>query len=122
MNQLVLKGTYFIMYIMPIEPMLRIRDVLSRVRIRPFSHPGFKHYFIPDPESYMKGGMQTYFFLASYAFRSKVLVFVIVKKIRIRVPGTGSRTQGIKKHLIPDQDPQHCIKRNLEFELGYLIQ
>jgi hypothetical protein len=30
----------------------------------------------------MKNGMQTYFFLASYAFRSKVLVLVIVKKIR----------------------------------------
>jgi hypothetical protein len=38
---------------------LRIRDVLSR--IRPFSHPGSgsKHFFIPDPGSYMKSGMQT---------------------------------------------------------------
>jgi hypothetical protein len=30
----------------------------------------------------MKSGMQTYFFLASYAFRNKILVLVIVKKIR----------------------------------------
>jgi hypothetical protein len=30
----------------------------------------------------MKSEMQTYFFLASYAYRSKVLVLVIVKKIR----------------------------------------
>jgi hypothetical protein len=29
--------------------------------------------FIPDLGSYMKSGMQTYFFLASYGFRSKVL-------------------------------------------------
>jgi hypothetical protein len=47
---------------------LRIRDVFSW--IRKFFHPG----------SYMKSGTQT--FLASYGFRSKVLVLVIVKKIR----------------------------------------
>jgi hypothetical protein len=51
----------------------------------------------------MKSGMQTYVFLASYAFRSKVLVLVIVKKIReprsgiipdpggIKAPDPGSR-------------------------------
>jgi hypothetical protein len=40
-------------------------------------------FLIPDPGSYMKSGMQTYFYLAFYAFRSKVLVLVtgIVKKI-----------------------------------------
>jgi hypothetical protein len=57
------------------------------------------HFLIPDPDprifhpgSYVKSGMQTYFFLAAYAFRRKVLVLVIVKKIRdpekIR-PGSG---------------------------------
>jgi hypothetical protein len=40
---------------------------------------GSDHFLITDPVSYMKSGMQTYFLLASYAFRSKVLV--IVKKI-----------------------------------------
>jgi hypothetical protein len=63
--------------------------------IRPFSHPGSgsKYFFIPDPEYLMKSGMQTYFFLASYAFRSKVLV--IVKKIRDPEkthPGSGFAT------------------------------
>jgi hypothetical protein len=50
---------------------------------------GFKHFFIPVHGAYMKNGMQTYFFLASCAFRSKVLVLVIVKKIR--VPRSGIR-------------------------------
>jgi hypothetical protein len=27
----------------------KILDVLSRIQIRPFSHPGSKHFFIPDP-------------------------------------------------------------------------
>jgi hypothetical protein len=56
--------------------------------------------------------MQIYFFLASYAFRSKVLpvVLVIVKKIRdpksgIRKNSSRIRIQGVKKHQIPD--PQH---------------
>jgi hypothetical protein len=44
---------------------------------------GADHFLIPDPGSYMKIVMQTYFFLASYAFRSKVLVIVI----KIRDPG-----------------------------------
>jgi hypothetical protein len=104
---------------------LRIRDVLSW--IRPFSHPvsGSKHFFILDPGSYIKSGRQTSFFLASYAFRNKVLV--IVKKIRdprsgknssrIQIPGgtvkkirdlekihprSGSRIQGVKKYRTPD--------------------
>jgi hypothetical protein len=52
-----------------------------------------KHFFIPDPEAYMISGMQTSFFLASYAFRSNVLVILKKdpgsgKKIR---PGSGSR-------------------------------
>jgi hypothetical protein len=45
---------------------------------------GSEHLF----GSYMKSGMQTYFFLASYGFRSKVLVLVIVEKLRD--PGTGA--------------------------------
>jgi hypothetical protein len=52
------------------------------IRIQTFFHPG----------SYMKVGMQTYFFLASYAFRSKVLV--IVKKIRD--PGSGKNSSRIR--------------------------
>jgi hypothetical protein len=61
---------------------------------------GSKQFFIPDPRSYMQSGMQTYFFLASYAFRSKVLALLIVKKIRDQekihpgsqgVKSTGSR-------------------------------
>jgi hypothetical protein len=77
-----------------------IWDVLSR--IRPFSHPGSgsNRFFSPEPRSYIKSGMRTYryFFLASYryAFRSKVLVLVIVKKIRDPekiYPGSGSRLQ-----------------------------
>jgi hypothetical protein len=83
---------------------LRIRDVLSGSRIRPFSHPvsGSKHYFKPDPGSYMKSGMQTYFFLASSDFRSKVLVLVIVKQSRD--PKSGKKfipDPGGKKHRIP---------------------
>jgi hypothetical protein len=30
----------------------------------------------------MESGMQTYFFIAFYGFRSKLLVLIIVKKIR----------------------------------------
>jgi hypothetical protein len=69
----------------------------SRVRIRTFFHPG----------SYIKIGMQTYFCLASYGFRSKVLV--LVKKIQD--PGSGKNKvhprsgSGGKKHRLPD--PQH---------------
>jgi hypothetical protein len=49
----------------------------------------------------MISGLQTYFFLASYGFRSKVLVFVIFKKIpdpgsKIAPdPGSGSATLGL---------------------------
>jgi hypothetical protein len=66
---------------------------------------GSKIFFIPYPGSYMKSGMQTFFFLASYAFRNKLLVLIIVKKIRdpeknssrIRIPVPRG-----KKHRIPD--------------------
>jgi hypothetical protein len=44
----------------------------------------------------MKGGMQTYFFLASYGFRIKVLVLVIDKKVR------ETRSGSVKKGL-PDR-------------------
>jgi hypothetical protein len=72
---------------------------------------GSDHFLIPDPDlnifypgSYMKIKMQTYFLLASYAFRSKVLVLVIVKEIQDQEKNS-SRIQGVKKHRIPD--PQH---------------
>jgi hypothetical protein len=53
-------------------------------------------------------------FLASCGFRSKVLVWVIVKKILdprsgIRHPGSGSRMQGVKKHRIPEHCRSHII-------------
>jgi hypothetical protein len=55
----------------------------------------------------MKSGMQTYFFLASYAFRSKVLVLVLVKKDPgFRQNSFRIRIQGVKKHRIPD--PKLC--------------
>jgi hypothetical protein len=46
----------------------------------------------------MKSGMQTYFFLASYGSKSKVLVLDIVKKIR-------NPRSGIQKKFIPEPDP-----------------
>jgi hypothetical protein len=66
---------------------LRIRDVLSRIRL--FSHPGpgSKHFLIPDPT--WKVECKLTFFLASYAFWSTVLVLFIV--IKIRVPGSEIR-------------------------------
>jgi hypothetical protein len=48
----------------------------------PESASGSKHFFILDLGSYMKGGMDAHFFLASYGFRSKILVLVTVNKIR----------------------------------------
>jgi hypothetical protein len=60
----------------------------------------------------MKNGMQTYFFLVSYGFGSKVFVLVIHKKIwdpgpeiqdpRSRICDPGS---GIRKKFIPDLEP-----------------
>jgi hypothetical protein len=82
---------------------LQIRDVLSPI---PESDPTIFSSRIPDPNifnpgSSIKNGMQTYFFLASYAFRSKVFVLVIVKKTRdprsgrnssrIRIPEPGGK-------------------------------
>jgi hypothetical protein len=68
-----------------LRSVLRIRDILSRIRT--FSHPGSEHFLIPDPdpnnfhpESYMKSGMQTYYFLASYGFRSKSLSLSLSQK------------------------------------------
>jgi hypothetical protein len=62
------------------------------------SNPGFgsKHFFIAG--AYMKSGMQTYFFLDSYAFRTKVPVLVLVKK-------TWDPESEIRKKFIPDPDP-----------------
>jgi hypothetical protein len=48
-----------------------------------------------NPGSLIKSGIQTYFFLASYAFRNKVLVLVIVKEIR-------NPRSGIRTKFIPD--------------------
>jgi hypothetical protein len=86
----------------------RIRYVLQQYipRIRPFFIPDRIQNFFHSG-SYMKSGRQTYFFLASLAFKSKVLVLAIVKKIRD--PGSGknsSRIQWVKKLRVPD--PQHC--------------
>jgi hypothetical protein len=78
---------------------MRIRAVLCR--IRPFSHPesGSKHFFIPDPVSYMKSGMQTYFFSCFICFQEQSLSLIHSQKD----PGSGknsSRIQGVKKHRI----------------------
>jgi hypothetical protein len=52
--------------------------------------------------------MQTYYFLASFAFRSKVIVIVKRSMTRKKIhSGSGSRIQVVKKHRIPDPDPQH---------------
>jgi hypothetical protein len=69
----------------------------------PDSDPTIFSSRIPDPDpnifhpgTYMKSGMNTYFFLAAYAFCSKVLVLVLVKGSGIRKnsyqpdPGSGS--------------------------------
>jgi hypothetical protein len=57
---------------------LQIRNVLSRIRVRPFSHPGSRIRLFFHPGSYMKSGMQTYCFLESYAFGSNVLLTVVL--------------------------------------------
>jgi hypothetical protein len=59
----------------------------------------------------MKSRRKTYFFIAPYAFRSKVLILIKVKKIRDLEkihPDSESRIQGVKKHMISDPDPYHC--------------
>jgi hypothetical protein len=72
-----------------------ISDPGSRIRIQTF--------FIPDPGSYLKSGMQTYFFLASFNYKSKVFVPTHSQKdpgseIRKKIhPRSGSRIQGVKK-------------------------
>jgi hypothetical protein len=58
---------------------------------------GSDHSSIQNPGFYKKSGMKTYFYLSSYAFRSKVLVIVIVKKIRDQ--GSGKHSSWIR---IPD--------------------
>jgi hypothetical protein len=62
-----------------------------------FSHLSSR---IPDLRSYIQSGLQTYFFLASYGFRSKVLVLVVVKKD----PGSEMRDTDLVK------DPDLCIE------------
>jgi hypothetical protein len=63
-----------------------------------------------QPGSYMKSGMQTYFF-APYAFRNKVLTLIIVKKIRdprsrLRKKFTPEPNTGVRNHRIRIPDPQ----------------
>jgi hypothetical protein len=72
---------------------LRIRDVLSRI---PDPDPNVFSSWIPDPDPNIFSSRilhETWnanlLFLAFYSFRSKVLVFVIVKKIRY--PGSETR-------------------------------
>jgi hypothetical protein len=48
----------------------------------------------------MKSGMQTSFFLASYAFKSKILVLVIVEEIRD--PGSRKKSSRISDPKAPD--------------------
>jgi hypothetical protein len=77
------------------DPGSAIRDVLSRIpdptiflsRIQTF-------FFIPDPTWKVECKLN---FFASYAFRSKVLVLMIVKKMR-------DRGSAIRKKFIPDPD------------------
>jgi hypothetical protein len=81
---------------------------LGRIRIQvngdPTNFTRIKHLYqccgsgMFYPGSYMKSGMQTYFFLASYAFRSKVLVLFIFKNIRDpetihRIPDPGGKPE-----------------------------
>jgi hypothetical protein len=71
--------------------------------IQTFFHPG----------SYMKSGMQTYLFLA-YAFRSKFLVLVRVKKIRDPEkihPGSGSRISDPGGKKAPDPGSVSATKQ-----------
>jgi hypothetical protein len=76
----------------------------SRIWIQPFFHSGSR---------ILHEKWNTNFFLVSFAFRSKGLVVVIVKKIRdprsgIRkkfIPDSDPDPGGVKKHRIPD--PQH---------------
>jgi hypothetical protein len=67
------------------EKVLRIRDFLSRIQ---GTDPNFFSSQVPDPDpnifsSRINEKLYANFrFFASYAFRSKVLVFVTVEKIR----------------------------------------
>jgi hypothetical protein len=77
-----------------IRAVLRIRIVLSRI---PAPDPNVFSSRIPDPRSYMKSVMKSYFFSCFFSFQDKVLV--IVKRSGIRDPGFGkisSRIQGVK--------------------------
>jgi hypothetical protein len=76
----------------------------------------------------MKSGIQTYryFFLASYAFRSKVLVLVLVIVKKIRDPRSGIRKKfipdpGGKKQRILDPDPQHCPQKSLLYTIPHTL-
>jgi hypothetical protein len=83
-----------------LQPVLRIRDVLSRIRIKTFFLSR-----ILDPTWKVKYKLT----FSSHAFRNKVLV--IVKKIRdleknsSRIPDPWA-----KKHRIQDPDPQHWLQ------------
>jgi hypothetical protein len=67
----------------------------SRIRIQTLFNPGYRILHEKWNANLL--------FLASYAFRSKVLVLVIVKKIRDPKSGKNHpRIQGVKKHRLPD--------------------
>jgi hypothetical protein len=76
------------------------------------NHPGSDHFFSSRIQTIFSSRIlyekwnANLLFLASYAFRSKVLV--LVKKIR---------DPGGKNHRILDPDPQHCCYFNQMFRL-----
>jgi hypothetical protein len=69
---------------------LWIRDVLSWIRIRPFSHSGSKHFFIPDPTG--KVECKLTFFVLIYLHEQCL-------SLSHRQKDPGSQ---VRKKLIPD--------------------
>jgi hypothetical protein len=73
-------------------------------------YPGSDHFLIPDPDPNIFSSRilhekwNAHFFLSSYAFRSKVLVLVIVKKIRDPRSEIGDPRSRIRKKFIPDPE------------------
>jgi hypothetical protein len=62
----------------------------------------------------MNSGMQTFFFLASYGFMSKVLVLFIPVVKKIRDPENFFPDPGVIKAPVPD--PQHCSGASFKYE------
>jgi hypothetical protein len=82
-----------------IGTVLRIRDVLSRIRIPQFSHPGYRirvqTFFHPGSYRYMKSGMQTSFFLAAYAFTCQKDPGSEIRDTEKNYPGYRFRNNGL---------------------------